>query len=446
VIERYLHTVSRGAKPGSYRFSLLWTVSLFLDRYLKVELQDPTHGARYRDVFAELQRRLSRTPFKIEVASESQSLLDAGESAAGGAEGRFKSIVDSVSKIGNSWRGTEQQTNQIEPTNHKAPRSLWDVLSSQDLFVSGVMDAQMSCASRGKKDAKEAHLRSLLLKEGYDKNPRRDPIPLPCAPEVMVNGVNPQNAKIFKSAVYPALIEFHVEYLTKQPNNPASRIPQHDSSYKVIVKTGDDLRQDQLAMMMIKLMDGLLKRASLDLCLTPYSVIATSPMSGIVEFVDGSLPVSAILANHNGSIMQFFQSCAPQKGSKYDIRPDVISRYVRSCAGYCVLTYLLGVGDRHLDNILITKAGQFFHIDFGFMFGRDPKPLPPAFRLTREVSIVECRDAISMKWRSSSLFFNRWLKVWEALSRRSIVNSARLLVRHSMPYGRARALFSTCFI
>jgi phosphatidylinositol 3-kinase len=216
-----------------------------------------------------------------------------------------------------------------------------------------------------------------------------------------VNGVNPQTAKIFKSAVYPALIEFHVESVAdksdfglagsrKRANlvgggSPSSRTSQHTTSYKVIVKTGDDLRQDQLVMMMIKLMDGLLKRASLDLCLTPYSVIATSPTSGMVEFVDGSIPVSQVLANYNNSIMQFFQACAPQKGAKYDMRPDVISNYVRSCAGYCVVTYLLGVGDRHLDNILITKAGHFFHIDFGFMFGRDPKPLPPAFRLTREV-------------------------------------------------------------
>mmetsp|Transcript_6509 Transcript_6509/g.9033 ORF Transcript_6509/g.9033 Transcript_6509/m.9033 type:complete len:190 (-) Transcript_6509:474-1043(-) len=58
---------------------------------------------------------------------------------------------------------------------------------------------------------------------------------------------------------------------------------------------------------------------------------------------------------------------------------------VRSCAGYCIITYVLGVGDRHLDNILITRTGHIFHIDFGYVFGNDPKPFPPPVRLVSEM-------------------------------------------------------------
>ena len=43
-------------------------------------------------------------------------------------------------------------------------------------------------------------------------------------------------------------------------------------------KLGDDLRQDQLILQLICLMDRLLRRENLDLKLTPYNVLACSGM------------------------------------------------------------------------------------------------------------------------------------------------------------------------
>jgi phosphatidylinositol 3-kinase len=253
---------------------------------------------------------------------------------------------------------------------------MWDVLVEQDTFVTGVLDIQQRCREfRGRKDAKEAELKTLLSKEGYDRQAHRLPVPLPSTPDIFVTGVQPETAKMFKSALYPALLDFRVEASIKaeregstggQRNAQSGTSLHHNNeerltSYKVIVKTGDDLRQDQLVIMMIQLMDGLLKRGALDLCLTPYSIIATSQTSGLVEFVDGAMPISQVLYKFNNSILQFFQSTAPKQGAKYDVRPDVMSTYVRSCAGYCVITFLLGVGDCHLETFFLVQQVIFRH-------------------------------------------------------------------------------------
>lgn len=86
-----------------------------------------------------------------------------------------------------------------------------------------------------------------------------------------------------------------------------------------------------------------------------------------------------------GSIHNYFRKYHPQESTAYGIVPDIMDTYVRSCAGYCVITYLLGVGDRHLDNLLLTQDGKLFHIDFGYILGRDPKPLPPPMKLSKEM-------------------------------------------------------------
>ena len=339
---------------------------------MKVELDDPIYGRRFLQVFLALKNKLRQIPFEINKPQIHQS------------HSNFKplsGVLDSVSKIsgGNSKKLTSTNI------------TMWDILDIQDQFISNVVECQLeSRESRGKKDAKEKYLRETLQKKGCHTIANGCAIPLPSAPHIWITGVKADSARMFKSALYPALLEFFVDQNVSCDGAGVEK--SKVKTYQVMVKTGDDLRQDQLVIMMIKLMDRILKRGALDLFLNPYPILAMPDRTGLVEFVPSN-PISQILSENNNSILEYFQKVAPSKGTKYDVDPDVIQTYVRSCAGYCVITYLIGVGDRHLDNIMLQKSGHFFHIDFGFIFGRDPKPLPPAFRLTKEVSnIIYNRD------------------------------------------------------
>jgi len=154
-------------------------------------------------------------------------------------------------------------------------------------------------------------------------------------------------------------------------------------SVTLIYKKGDDLRQDQLCVQLIGLMDKLLKRENMDMRLTPYRVLATSVDSGLVEYVPSST-FSAVLAEHR-TVLRYFAAIAPDPSAPYGVQPSVFEAFLRSCAGYCVVTYILGVGDRHLDNLMVASDGRLFHIDFGYIMGRDPKLFPPPMKLCREM-------------------------------------------------------------
>jgi phosphatidylinositol 3-kinase len=62
-------------------------------------------------------------------------------------------------------------------------------------------------------------------------------------------------------------------------------------------------------------------------------------------------------------------------------------------AGFCVITYLLGIGDRHLDNLLLARDGRLVHIDFGYILGNDPKLFPPPMKLCPEM--VTCMGGVN---------------------------------------------------
>jgi len=193
-------------------------------------------------------------------------------------------------------------------------------------------------------------------------------LPLPVDPSVSVCSIVANKATLFKSSLMPARLTF---------------VNSEGEEYVAIFKNGDDLRQDQLILQIISLMDQLLRRENLDLKLSPYRVLATSAKHGFVQFVNAAGIADVLSAE--GSILNFFRKYNPCETGPYGVSADCMDTYVKSCAGYCVITYLLGVGDRHLDNLMLTKSGKLVHIDFGYILGRDPKPLPPPMKLSKEM-------------------------------------------------------------
>lgn len=223
--------------------------------------------------------------------------------------------------------------------------------------------------SRDNRPLKINNLKKCLQEPKNDLVTIDPPLPLPLDPDVLVTGCFPEESNVFKSSLSPVLINFKTS---------------EGKKYPFIFKFGDDLRQDQLVIQIISLMDRLLRKENLDLKLTPYRILATSSNAGAAQFIP-STSLSAACQKYKGSILAYLKANNPDDSEPFGVRKEVMDTYVKSCAGYCVITYLLGVGDRHLDNLLLAPDGHFFHADFGFILGRDPKPFAPMMKLCKEM-------------------------------------------------------------
>jgi len=215
----------------------------------------------------------------------------------------------------------------------------------------------------------------LHLQDSFDSTPCfLQPLTLPICPWMKITGINFENLKVKNSATKPILFGCYVE--------------GSDTEKKLLFKC-EDIRKDQIVTNLIMLMDGFLKEeADLDMEIITYRCLPTSPEDGLIEIVPNSETIFHIEEKSNLTNWIF-----DNNGSS--TADEIRTRFIRSTAAYCVITYLLGVGDRHLENIMCTRDGRLFHIDFGFILGADPKPLAPHLRITKgmEDAIGEKRSA-----------------------------------------------------
>ena len=196
--------------------------------------------------------------------------------------------------------------------------------------------------SRDDRQRKIARLKKFLADPKNGLQSIDPPLPLPLDPSISITGCFPEESMVFKSSLFPLLI-----YLKTTSGQ----------KYPIIFKTGDDLRQDQLVIQIISLMDRLLRKENLDLKLSPYRILATGAKAGAVQFVS-SLSLAAIQSKYKGGILAYLKDHNPDDKVGLGVKKDAMDNYVKSCAGYCVVTYLLGVGDRHMDNLLLAPDGQ----------------------------------------------------------------------------------------
>ena len=257
------------------------------------------------------------------------------------------------------------------------------IINNEVGFKSELVKISAALSKVGKVENKKKELHNLI--DNNEKTFMQETeYYLPIDPKLKIKGTITESCTVFKSAKCPVKYTFKVTEDSKKNNH-------HDDKdhIRVMFKYGDDLRQDQLILQMINYMDSLLKNMHLDYEFTTYKTLATSKSDGFVEFVPNSKTIFDIKREYNNQIRAFYEEISKKDGKIDEAELNKkLDSYINSCAGYCVVTYLLGIGDRHLENLMIDHNGRLFHIDFGYILGKDPKPMPPPIKLCKEM--VEC--------------------------------------------------------
>jgi phosphatidylinositol 3-kinase len=174
-------------------------------------------------------------------------------------------------------------------------------------------------------------------------------------------------------------------------------INKKGETFKVLIKQ-EDVRTDRLAMDIAYWIESLTK----DIHIHRYQVFPFDSMSGCVIMIPNASTLYDI--RRKSTLLNHVLSCNPNM-TVAKMRDNIVS----SCVGACLLAFTMGLGDRHLENILVTQEGFLAHVDFGYVLGEDPKHIATPMRITEDMV-----EAIGGRSSSSfALFIERTQGAYE---------------------------------
>lgn len=173
--------------------------------------------------------------------------------------------------------------------------------------------------------------------------------------------------------------------------------------FSVIVKTGTDLRQEQIITQLINEFGRIWKEEHCNVWVRYYRILVTGESTGLMETIVDAVSIHSLkksafskISHHqskarlnlnsnsnqpsgNGNVPgglpnysifdHYVDTYGPPTGAKYKKAQE---NFMRSLVSYSIISYILQLKDRHNGNILIDKEGHIIHIDFGFVLNNSP--------------------------------------------------------------------------